>query len=79
MLKVAADTIALDMFISMLNPEYRGPNFRYASFDIEAFVSNMVGRSLSWEISQADKEKAGIYARSSWDRWVKTAGKGLPL
>lgn len=78
--RTLAEAWATDMFISMLNPELRGPKFDFHTFDIEGFVSNMMGTSfpVNKPITDKEAEQAKQHARCRWNRWIKQIGKGLP-
>lgn len=76
--QTVAEAIATDLFISMLNPEYRGPKFDYKGFDIERHVEAHIGISVSWTLTKKQMEHACTCARRIWTRWITTAGKGIP-
>jgi hypothetical protein len=73
-----AESIATDFFISMLNPKYRGANFKYKKFDIGKWAVGMMGTSFVKSLNDKERSLAKEYASNIWKRWIKQAGKGLP-
>ena len=73
-----AKDIATDLFISMLNPIFRGNRFDHREFDIERHVDSMIGIHLPWEITDKQREHARTCARRIWNQWLKRAGVGIP-
>lgn len=78
-LRIVAEAITTDMFISMLNPAYRGPKFKFKTFNIARYVEAHIFLGLTWNISVKEKKEAGRIAKVTWDKWIKRIGKGLPL
>jgi hypothetical protein len=76
----ALDTAArmsIDMFVSMLNPVYRGPKFDFRTHDIGEWVEVHLPIHVL-NPSKAVVKEAVQHARQLWAEWVRRAGEGLP-
>jgi hypothetical protein len=76
--RALAEKISTDFFICMLNPKYRGPKFKFSTFEIEDWVIDNLGVQIPWNTTKAQQEEARRVARAYWNRWIKTIGDGLP-
>ena len=75
---VLADTIATDFFVDMLNPSYRGPNFRFSLFDIEGWVRSRLGINLPSPPTARELGQASLRARKKWAQLIEQIGDGIP-
>jgi hypothetical protein len=79
-LKTLSENMATDLFIFMLNPEYRGPKFDFKKYDIAKHIQQSISLHLGWKRRPTEVElrKAGEWAKHQWDRWINNIGSGLP-
>lgn len=77
-INATAEAIALHLFIAMLNPKFRGPNFDYKIFNIAHHIEAVIFTSLPWNITNKEKKQAGKFAKNKWKEWLKLAGEWLP-
>jgi len=73
-----ADTIATDLFVTMLNPDNRGLNFRFSLYDIERWVRSRIGINLSRPPTAKELIQAGAIGRMKWEELIKQVGDGIP-
>jgi hypothetical protein len=73
-----ADTLATDFFVEMLNPNKRGPNFRFSLFDIESWVGSRLGINLPRPPTAKELNQARSRARKKWTQLIAQVGDGIP-
>lgn len=71
---VVAEKVAHHMFVMMLNPEYRGSKFNFATFDIEKHEEASAGLSFLRPLNVYEMQRHRELARLAWDGLVEKSG-----
>lgn len=78
LLRTLSEKIACNLFISMLNPKYRGEKFNFHEFDIDNYAVSMIGPCLVKTLREDEEPFVKKCAKLEWLRILREAGEGVP-
>ena len=77
-IEIYAERCVTHLFATMINPKFRGPNFKFATFDIERHVESGVGFHFLKPLSKNETQLLRRYAKYAWLELLRLSGMEEP-